>query len=206
MTLDEIGRVLKDKLRKQHIPPRILLDRLRLIDEGSRRSGQYLDPNYLPFYYHLSGLIQPRDILHVGLDLGLPSCCFLLGSKSASGMTCLQRRSSVFYSPRMALSNIRDVKGRKFPIEFHHGSIIDEEMQRKMKGGFDLVLITERTTPDELQEVLDVAWDGLRTDGFVVADHMTDKERNRVFADFCRGEGVSFLEVPTRYGVSITQK
>jgi hypothetical protein len=204
--LDKIAIELKDKLRKQHIPPRILLDRLRLIDENSRRSGQYLDPNYLPFYYHLSGLIQPRNILHVGLDLGLPICCFLLGSKSTVGITCFQRRSSAFYSPRIALSNIKDVKGRKFPVEFHHGLIIDQEMQVKMSPGFDLVMITEKTSPDDLRESLDVTWEKLRLDGFIVVDHASEKERGEVFRNFCKGKDRPSADILTRYGISIVQK
>lgn len=204
--LDEIVAQLKDKMKKQHIPPRILLDRLRLIDEGSRRSGQYLDPNYLPFYYHLSGLISPRDVLHIGLELGLPSCCFLLGSKTASRITCFQRRFSGFYSPRIALSNIKDVKGRKFPVEFHNGLIIDLEMQEKMIRGFDLVMITEKTSPDDLQEILDVTWEKLRLDGFLVVDHMSEKDRAMVFNNFCKAKDRSSANLKTRYGVSIVQK
>lgn len=204
--LDELITQLKEKMKKQHVPPRILLDRLRLIDEGSRRSGQYLDPNYLPFYYHLSGLISPQDVLHIGLELGLPSCCFLLGSKTASSMTCFQRRLSGFYSPRIALSNIKDVKGRKFPVEFYNGLIIDREMQDKMSKGFDLVMITEKTSPDDLQEILDVTWERLRLDGFVVVDHISEKERAMVFNNFCKTKDRPFFNIQTRYGVSIVQK
>ena len=79
-------------------------------------------------------------------------------------------------------------------------------MQDKMSVGFDLVLITERMTPDELQEVLDVVWGKLRMDGFIVADHMADKDKGGVFKNFCKGKGCSFVEISTRYGVSILQK
>lgn len=204
--LDEIVAQLKDKMKKQYVPPRILLDRFRLIDEGSRRSGQYLDPNYLPFYYYLSGLTSPRDILHIGLELGLPICCFLIGSKTAATATCFQRRISGFYSPRIALSNIKDAKGRKFPVEFHNGLIIDREMQDKMSGGFDLVMITEKSSPDELQESLDVTWEKLRLDGFLVVDHMSEKDRAMVFNNFCKAKDRPSANLQTRYGVSIVQK
>lgn len=205
--LEEIADNIRQKLKNQHVPPRILLDRFRLIDENSRRSGQYLDPNYLPFYYHLSKFVHPKEILHVGLDLGLPSCCFLLGSKSVTGVLGFQRKSKFFYSPRIAVSNMRDVKGKKLNVGFHYGSILDDDMQKKMSGGVDLVLITERCSHDQISETLEVCWERTRLDGFLVVDHISGKDGfGDVCRNFCKSKNAPFIDLATRYGTMIIRK
>lgn len=207
MSPEEIASEIKRLLGKQHITPRVLTDRLRLIDDDSRRSGQYLDPNYLPFYYHLSKFVQAKSVLNLGLDLGLPLCCFLQGSSSVSRALCFQRSDKGFYSPRLALGNIRDVSGRRFSLDFYLGSLLDREMQDKMTGGFDLVMITEKCSPDIFNEMLEVCWNRLELDGYLVVERVdSDKLVGEVFASFCKSKNRSFIAIPTRYGNGFSQK
>lgn len=207
MLIDEMHKEINSKLRTQLVTPRVLLDKLRLIDDDSRRSSQYQDPNYLPFYYYLSKFIQPKSVFHLGLNLGLPLCCFLSGCSSAERVFCFQRKSKQFYSPRLALSNIRDVKGRKFPLDYHFGEMVDREMEEKMRPGFDLVMITEKTNGDQTSEALDVCWDRLHLDGFLVLDHAgSNLDIGRIFHSFCKSKNRPFVSFSTRYGTCLVQK
>ena len=51
--LAEIKSKIDYDLKKQLVGGKILLDRLAMIDESSRKSPSYVDPNYAGFYYHL---------------------------------------------------------------------------------------------------------------------------------------------------------
>lgn len=184
----------------------VLLGHLRLIDEDSRKSPQYQDPKYLPFYYHLAKHINPSSVLNVGLNLALPLCCFLKGSSSATSAIGLQLRSSDFYSPRLALANIRDVKGRKFSMDFHYGNVTDEELARKVSAGVDFVMITEKVGTN-LIDVLEVCWQNLNLDGFVVLDRAPPESPDgRLFSDFCRSKNRDVIFFGTRYGTALAMK
>lgn len=206
MSIEEIFSLLNKKLKSQIINPRILLDRLRLISEDSRKSSQYQDPNYLPFYYYLSKFIFPKNIVHVGLDLALPSCCFLQGSETVESMLCFQKKTQEFYSPRLAISNIKDVKGKNFEIDYYFGSVNDIEFIKKIERNFDLFLITEKFNNDDINEFLDTCWQYLNLDGFIVMDHINDRSKKDIFSSFCKGKNRSFMKFDTRYGVGLLQK
>lgn len=206
MDLKKLKSDVDQSLSLGLLSPGVLLGRLRLIDEDSRKSPQYQDPKYLPFYYHLAKQIDPASVLNIGFDLALPLCCFLKGSSSVTRAVGLQLRSLDFYSPRLALANIRDVKGRKFPVDFHFGKVTDEELAGKMAGGVDLVMITEKIGSD-LIDVLEVCWQNLNLDGFVVLDKVTPESPDGIlFSDFCRSKNRDFIFFGTRYGTALAMK
>lgn len=202
MLVEEIQKDLSLKLSRQAVSPRVLLDRLRMLDEDSRKTGQYQDPNYLPFYYHLSKFFSPKSVLNVGLDLGLPICCFLAGGPRPEGVFLFQRRSEAFYSPRIALSNVRDVMPKASPV-YHNGLISDETLARF--AGLDMVLVTGRYDCDEVREILDTCWGLLNLDGVLVLDHSHGKNSD-VFSSFCKAQNRPHVMFDTRYGHSLTQK
>ena len=80
MALDSQNLIhfLNEELKAQRISGRVLLDRLCVIDENSRKSPAYLDPNFAGFYYHLGKKIQAQSMLEIGFDLGLLSASFLI--------------------------------------------------------------------------------------------------------------------------------
>ena len=206
LSIDNYSKI-NSKLKTQLISSRVLLDRLSLINQYSRKSSQYQDPNYLPFYYYLSRVISPISIVHVGFDLALPSCCFLQGSDSAKSILGLQVSADVFYSPRLAFSNIKKIKGKKFDIDYYCGKMEDVDFINKLQKNFDLFLITERVGAEKINEFLDICWEYLNLDGHIVVDHTkSDKDTGSVFKSFCKGKNRSFIEFDTRYGSGIIQK
>lgn len=206
MDLTNIKNDLENKINSGAIAPRILLDRLRLIDEDSRKSPQYQDPSYLPFYYHLSKFLNPSVVLHVGFNLALPLCCFLKGSASATRAVGLQIKDKAFYSPRLAISNIKDVKGRSFPVDFHLGTVTDEAFVKMISGGVDLVMITEGAGVG-LPDVLEVCWQNLNLDGALVLDRAPPRsEDGKLFSDFCMSKNRQPVFFNTRYGTAFSVK
>lgn len=202
----DIFSSLNKNLKDQHIPPRVLLDKLRLISENSRKSSQYQDPNHLPFYYHLAKYVFPKKIVHVGLDLGLPSCCFLQGSKSTESILCFQKQNQEFYSPRLAISNIRDVS-KKLEIDYYYGNANDLNFIKKLEKNFDLFMITENCSNDDLNEFLDIFWQYLNLDGFILVDYVkSEKTKLEIFKSFCKGKNRDHKEFDTRYGIGLVQK
>jgi hypothetical protein len=206
MDLNQLKSDVEKKLKSGLISPRVLLDHLRLMDEESRRSPPYQDPNYLPFYYHLSRHLNVRSVLHVGFNLALPLCCFLRGSSSAKSAVCLQIDSGSFYSPRLALANIKGTKGRSFPVDFHLGSVADEVFSRMISGGMDIAMVTERLGSG-LPDVLEVCWQNLNLDGFLVLDRSPpDSSEGRLFSDFCKSKNRDSVFFRTRYGTAFAAK
>lgn len=198
---------LKDCLAKGQVSSRVLLGRLGMIDEDSRKSSQYQDHNYLPFYYHLSKVCRPKSILNIGFGIGLPLCCFLQGCNSVENVVCFQQNSSSFYSKRIGLSNVRSVKRRSVKVGFWRGGVTDPEFQSMLSGGFDLALITERSSPDFIHEQLDVCWSALRVDGLLVLDHIaSDPKSGAVFRSFCNVKNAEFVEFSTRYGTGVLRR
>lgn len=207
MNLERLKADVEKRLAAGLVGPRVLLDRMRLIDEDSRRSPQYQDPNYLPFYYHLAKCVSPASVLHIGLNLALPLCCFLRGSNSAKRCMGLQIRSRDFYSPRLAIANVRDVKGRSFPAGFHIGDVTDEAFLRLVSAGVDLAMITEKVESSRLSDFLEVSWQSLSLDGVMVLDRASaGSAEGRIFADFCRSKNRDFVFFDTRYGTALAMK
>lgn len=205
--LDSIEKQLNIKLKKQPISSRVLLDRLRLLDENSRKTSQYQDSVYLPFYYYLSCLIKSKSIFNVGLNLGLPVCCFLSGNKEAERLLAFQKKDDFFYSPRIAFSNIKDIRPKGLKLDYHFGSILDKELENKLSLGFDTVIISSKIEADEFNNILNISWDHLNLDGFIITDYInSDPKIGNVFKCFCKSKNRECLIFNTRYGNGVARK
>lgn len=206
MKISEIKNDLNRSLNNQFISPKILLDKLRLIDENSRKSGQYQDPSYLPFYYHLSKFIFPKSLLQIGLHLALPTCCFLQGNKSVEKILTFQNLDNKFYSERLAISNIKDVS-KKIEINYYSGKIFDYEFQKRLENKWDLIFINEISNEEYIKDVLNICWQYLNLDGIIVIDNaISEKIINSVFLNFCKIQNRECFLFKTRYGTGIIQK
>ncbi len=196
---------LSNKIRNQLISSRVLLDKLRLFDENSRKSSQYQDPNYLPFYFYLSKCVSANSILQIGLNLGLEICCFLQGNKNVSSFFGFQTQTEQFYSERLAFSNIKDIN-KKINLDYYYGRIYDEEFNKKANN-FDLILISENSNFDKIKDCFLICWEKLNSNGFLVVDYLNyDKKNYKNFIDFCKSVNRKESVFKTRYGVGIVQR
>ena len=207
MNVKEFKEDLEKKIQLQAISSNILLSKFRLIDENSRKSGQYQDPFYLPFYYHLSKFVFPKSIMQIGLYLGLPLCCFLQGNSTAQNLFCFQNKDENFYSENLAFSNIKDAVKHIKPT-YHYGSIFDIDFQKKSDLNWDLIFINqEKTDADYLNNILDISWKCSNFDGLMVIDKVkSDPNVKTCFLNFCKINNRDPIIINTRYGTGIIQK
>src|SRR5262249_14158519 len=122
----ELKERLEQKLNKLY-PSKVFLDKLRVIDEESRKTSPYSDPRYVPFYYWLGTMVEPVSLLEVGFRLGLFSACFLKGCKTVKKFLGFQQETEEFYSPNLGRANVRD--NYKGESKVYVGSFMDEAFE-----------------------------------------------------------------------------
>lgn len=200
----ELKSKIELKLNKG-LSSRIFLEKMRLIDEDSRKSSVYSDPRYLPFYGWLGTLINPKSLLEIGFNLGLCSGCFLQTCKSVTKFLAFQEYIENF-SPKLGIANIKDNYKEDFYI--HIGRIYDEIYDKQLiKNKWDLVLINYETGYDKYREYLDMVWENLSNDGLIFVDNISKhKFAFDAYKDFCKIKNRDFCKIDTRYGVGVIQK
>jgi hypothetical protein len=206
--IEDFKNDLERKMQLQAVSSNILLSKCRLIDEISRKSGQYQDPFYLPFYYHFSKFINPKSVMQIGLYLGLPLCCFLQGNGNIERLFCFQNKNDKqYYSEKLAFSNIKDIL-KNVDILYYYGSLFDVNFQKKVELNWDLVLINEENINiDYLNSVLDISWKFTNLNGFIVVDKVkSDKNVKTCFLNFCKINNRDPVIINTRYGTGIIQR
>jgi len=209
--IEKLKLEINEKLKKQTVSSRVLLDRLTLVDEFSRKSLQYQDSKYLPFYYYLSKFLPSKSLFHIGFDLALPSCCFIKGSDYIERILGFRRQKEKeeFYSPRLAISNLKNSKSKskKLEIDFYQGNIIDRFLTEKLSRKFDLIIITEDEPDYIIREYLDVCWEHMNPNGFLVLDYLnTSNKLNLMFENFCKSKSRNYGIFETRYKTGIVEK
>ena len=199
----ELKNLIEEKLNKQ-IPSHIFLDKMRVLDEESRKASSYNDPKYIPFFYWLGTILKPKYLIEIGFKLGLFSGNFLRSCKSVEIFSAFQEESANFYSQRLGKSNVLDhYKGR---LDIHVGLIYDFE-EKINKIEWELALINEEVSYDKHREYLDTVWSNLSLDGFIAMDYiLRHKPAGEAYNDFCRGKNRIPVVVDTRYGVGIIRK
>lgn len=174
------------------------------MDESSRSSGQYQDPNYLPFYYHLGRAFDPRRVFFIGLDLGLQVSCLLKGCGTPKSVHCVQPRTESFYSPRLAVSNVKYAAGRRFPIQVRVGDPDDDFL--RSCAGVDMALVSHEMNSDSLMECMGLCWGLLAPGGHLCVDRLCHRDSRGVFRDFCKSRGCDSHVFDTRYGSGIAAR
>ncbi len=203
--LVELKNKIETKLNKC-LPTSVFLDRFRVIDEESRKTAQYGDSRYFPFYYWLGTLVQPKNLVEIGLHLGLCSGMLLKACKTVKEVLTFQQKTDQFFSPRLGRSNIKDhFKGI---LHVHVGDVTDDYFTDRLDStGWDIALVNEDTGYDKYLVYLDVVWSKLNAEGLIVMDNVTrTKAAAQAFSDFCKTKNRTPLVIETRYGVGMVHK
>lgn len=199
----EIKNNIENGIKKGSVSSRILLDRLRVIDESSRKSGAYQDPSHFPFYYHLGKYLNSKTITNIGFNLALHTCCFLKSCKTVTQVNAFEREQKEFYSSKLAIANIKDID-KKIKINFYYGKIIDFA---KIESKTDLVFFNEQINQDKMQESFELMWELVNFDGLHVVDYVdSNKNVKNAFQSFCKIVNREPFYIKTRYGIGIVKK
>jgi hypothetical protein len=204
--LNLLKNQLQQDLQKQLVSSRSLLDRFCVIDEASRKSPAYLDPNFASFYYHLGKYIKPKYMIEFGFDLGLLSGCFLTSCKAVEGFLGFREKSKEFASVRLGRQNIK--KSCKGERNFYIGEIYDQEFESLFNlHSWDLAIFTDEGKYDKHLGYYDFIWSRMNDNGIIVAEYVGRHApaKDAYFA-FCKSKNREPLIFKTRYGTGLIQK
>ncbi len=202
----EILNRVNGKLQRRLMTGQMLLNRFRLLDETSRQSSAYTDPIYVPFYFYLGEELKPLSLVEMGFRLGLCSGNFLRSCKSVEYFLAFQEKTDEYYSPRLAIHNVRDYY--KKGIEVHVGKVLDHEFTNKLGSRkWDLAIVNEEKNYDTHLSYLELLWDHMNYDGSIVMDFVGYHEpARRAYFDFCKRKNREPQVIKTRYGVGVMTK
>lgn len=202
----EFCEKIEKRLNKGILSGRLLLSKMRMIDEASRLSPPYTDPKYIPFYHYLAQEITPVNVIEIGFRLGLCSGTFLNSCKSVKRFLALQEETKIFYSPRIAKHNIRDhFKGQ---LDVHVGSVTDDQFLAMVQGAkWDLAFINEEKSYDSHISYLEILWDNMSLDGTILVEYVNYHDYvKKAYFDFCKRNNREPCIFKTRYGVGVITK
>lgn len=201
--LEQLKNINKD-LESLAIPSNIILDKLRVVDEDTRKASAYVDSSYIPFYYYLGKYVKPKNLLEIGVNLGFFTCAFFKSCRTVENYLAYQEDNDEFYSKRLMLGNIKD--NHKNNFDFHYGKFNDTEFLEKIRAKkWDLAFINEEKFYDKYAFVLDTVWDNLSENGMLVMENVISLSASRdAFANFCKNK--NSLIFKTRYGTGIVAK
>ena len=207
MEIKKLGEQLTPEFEKELISSRVLLDRLVVIDEASRKSVAYQDPRYAPFYFHLGKFVQPKTLVEFGFGLGLLSSCFFAKCETVESFLAYEPSTDDFYSPRLAFSNVKKFyHGGK--LDFYRGKATDDDFLRKLgENEWDLAFLNDETSLDQNRDYLDLLWERMSLDGLIVVNYLSRNEPTKdAFETFCKIVNRKPVFFATRYGTGIVQK
>lgn len=205
--LEELKTKIEKDLKNQIVSPKILLDNLCILNEQSRKSSSYVDPNYIPFYYYLGKYLNVKNILEVETGAALHSCSFFKSCKSVENFLAFQNRKEDFYNPRFAFKNIK--KNYKNHFDLYYGNIKDSEFEIKVnKHNWNLVLFNEdEMSYDSLLFTFSKLWLNLEFDGLFIVNFVNSVDSvKKCFNNFCKIQNIKNVILNTRYGTGIIKK
>lgn len=206
MTLETLKEALVVDLNNEFVSSTALLDRLGIVNEDTRLSSSYVDNKYMPFYYHLGKHLKPSNLLEIGFGLGLASCCFLKSSQQVENFLSFQQADSGFYSPKLAMKNVKNVYKNKFDL--YIGKIIDQAFDEKLtKIAWDVALLNEDQEYDDQLFTLELVWSRMNLEGVIAIDKVnSSKTTKSAYLNFCKIHNYTPVVVPTRYGTGLIQR
>jgi hypothetical protein len=203
----EIKEYIEGRLKKNIVTSKVLLDRMRMIEEDSRQSFAYNDSHYISFYYWLGEIFKAKALVEIGFQLGLLSGNYLKTCKTVQYFLALQEtRKGEYYSHRLGKSNVRDNYRRSLYI--HVGKCEDDIFQTKLKAlEVDLVIINEEVGYDRHRLYYDAVWPQMAKNGIIVVEYLKKyKPSLMAFKDFCLSKNINPIYINTTYGVGVIEK
>jgi hypothetical protein len=203
--LEELKKQVSASLSKQAISGRVLLDRFCMIEESSRKSPSYSDPNYAGFYYHLGKNISPSSLLELNFELGIFSGSFMTSCKTVERFCGWHENDGNFFSFRIGARNIKKVhKKQRILVDTNQ---YDDRFEKVLKLGYDMIIFTQEHRYDRQLNLLEFFWKYLNENGIIVCDNTTrSTSTNEAFEAFAFSKNTNSIKFETRHGTSLLQK
>jgi len=203
--IEQIKADVTREIKKQLIPARVLLTQFSLIDGNDRKSLEFQDPRFYPFFYHLGKFIKPKTMLEIGFNLGMASGCFLKTCKSVDHLLAFQRKTPIYFSSRFGFKNLKRIYNKK--LDFYNGSIMDEAFLNKLSAiSWDFVIFNDILKYDEYRIFMETIWSHISVDGYLLVDHCRNEVTKRFVEDFSKIINREHVVINTRNGTALYQK
>lgn len=204
--LNELKVNLEKDLDKKIISSQILLDNLALLNEQSRKTSAYVDPNHIPFYYYLGKYYKPKNLIEINTGAALNSCSFFKSCKTIENFLAFQSKEEEFYSSRFALKNIN--KNYKNNLKLIHCSLKNEDFHKEIESKeWDLMFINENSfSYDDLLFLMSKTWMNFSTNGLFIVNYLNNNLIKSCFENFCKIKNSEYVVLNTRYTLGIIKK
>jgi len=203
--MQEIVKKIEFDLNREYISGKILLGKLKFIEESSRKTSPYSDPRYAPFYYYLGKHYKANKVLEIGFNLGLFSSCYFMACKETQYFLGFQEEDEK-YSAKLGRDNIKN--NYKGDFDIHVGNVFEDPFLEKFSPNrWDLVIINIEKNYDNQLFYLDYVWEKINLGGLLVVDYLIqNKPSQKAFTAFAHGKNRDFHIFQTRYGTGILEK
>ena len=204
--LNELKVNIEKELDKKIISSQTLLDNLVLLNEQSRKTSAYVDPNHIPFYYYLGKYYKPKSLIEINTGAALNSCSFFKSCKTVESFIAFQTKEEDFYSSRFALKNINKNYKNNFKLLYCH--LKNEEFSKEIESNeWDLLFINENSfSYDNLLFLMSKVWAHTSLNGLFVVNYLNNEIVKSCFENFCKIKNSEHVVLNTRYTLGIIKK
>lgn len=204
--MDPLIEKLNKVLSHTPISARAMLGRFLMNDERSRLSAAYSDPRYIPAFYYLGREITPSNVAEFGLRAGLCGGAFLMACKTVNNYLAFQPASDSYYSPRIAVKNLKQFYRRELRV--HVGDVRDPDFTYQFENKkWDLIMINDEPSYDQAMLMLNLSWSSLADNGLIIMDYVNyHKSNGRAYRDFCKVRNRDPGIVKSKYGLGLLRK
>lgn len=210
MQIKELQKLIESDLSKGLMIPRVLLQKFHLFDEAARDSVLCMDSTHFPFYYHLGKYVKPKSMLEIGSGLGLHSGCFMASCKTVErfyGVHLVHKENSWRLARSnilLANENLRVGPPGKFTMSISGFKMVAPKC---IEEKWDMVFLNEAFEYDEYRFALDILWESLNLDGYIIVDKIFSEDICRKgFMDLAKAKNREWAEINTLYGSGIIRK
>jgi hypothetical protein len=176
----------------------VLLPQVKLPNNSSKQSPAFSDPNYLPFYFRLGMESNPQVVCQIGCNLGLVGACFIKGCKTVREWISFDGKNQ---NSRFVESNLKLAGCPKITIKDLDFST--KNFDTNVEKVADMAFLSESFDIKKTEISLDLLWNCLKPDGFLVVDYIHDTQIFASFQRFCQIKNREPVLFKTRYGIGI---
>lgn len=201
VSIQEIKKNINKKLEANMLPAKILQSKFKI----GIVSSLHNDPTFMPFYFHLGKLLKVKKIIEFGFDLGVSSGSLIEGSAGVEKFLAFRRKGD-YFTKRLGISNIHSILKKKFDLWI--GTETDPEfMKMVLLNKWDCAIICEQGQSEQTYRAyLDLIWNQINYDGFIVFDFLNEPMAKSAFDSFCKLQNHNYVTFNTLRGTGIIQK
>lgn len=200
--LKESIDAINSKIKNKNLPLYFFTSNLCMIDEKSKLSSSFSDPKNIPVYYYIAKQFNPKNVIEVSPGLGFYSSAILKGSNSIESIKGYHIENENYYNYRLFLKNIKR-SNRKVDVDFEFlnkdNMLIDDKE-------YDMICLSYPLEKSISFDLINDLWDNMSS-GYLIINY-TGKNQDNLELKNILSHSINreFLQIESRYGISVTEK